>query len=259
MPECHVVDPVEIGASLSLLRRPKAVPGEQFAFLKSNPTKFINEYCLDCPLHGICRNGQLVCQDGFLPSPNIIHFGATCKPDHLKLKHVEDLSQKASLELARLAGEQVCKRREPIPIPESDLAEILSERYPDAPWLAKWEEMWKLALKEFRKEPRLAVDITTNSEGHRFLQSRSPRISLVCRFRLWTGTQFHKYRAYIMAIAFGIASVVAIVHEKVHKEHIWRVQRNERVQELVRAVLQILAEQVRIAKSHCMLHDCRML
>src|ERR1700722_17418331 len=101
--------------------------------LKSNPIKFIHEYCLDCPLHGICRNGQLFCQDGFLPSPNIIYFGATCKPDHLKLKHVEDLSQKASLELARLAGDQVCQHREPIPIPESMLAEILSEKYPDAP------------------------------------------------------------------------------------------------------------------------------
>lgn len=230
---------------------PKPSLNDQFALFKSNPTKFINEYCLDCPLHGTCRDGHLFCQDGFMPSPNIIYFGATCRPDHLKLKYVEDLSQKTSLVLSRLAGDVVCQRREPIPIPEADLAELLSERYPEAPWLSKWDEMWKLALREFRKEPRLAVDITTNSEGHIFLQSRSPRIGLFCRLKLWVGSQFQRYRAYIMAIAFCIASVVAISHgykgtqaQRVYY-YLASEKKNERVQELVRAVLQILAEQVK--------------
>lgn len=129
--------------------------------------ELLNTFCINCPIYGVCKNGAMLCQEGFLPRRNWVLWGSDCVPDRRKMSLVDDLVGKMRFLLAERAGEVLCgngiDRLESV-LGEGQLAALLQQVYPLAEWnTVQFEALYKMALQELAKNPSLlGVEITKN-------------------------------------------------------------------------------------------------
>jgi hypothetical protein len=203
----------------------------------------VQQLCVPCPLHGICKNGRLSCEDGFIPRRNWIALGSDCVPDRRKMSLVDDMISKIRRLLSERAGQAMCGEIEELGrvLTEAQLARALQQTYPLAEWnTAQFDSLYKLALQDIGRNPSmLHLDISHNPiDGMIMLQSSAPRITLACRSRLYFKGVYnqHRFRIWTAGIIFGTMAYLWVMAHR-------RGRTAKRVAELTEAVLQILAEQ----------------
>jgi hypothetical protein len=201
------------------------------------------ELCVPCPVHGSCRNGALVCEEGFVERPNWIALGSACLPDYRKMSMIDDMVSKTRTLLADRAGKALCGELEERMrvVTDVELAQLLPIAHPHAEWNSlQFDSLYRLALLDLGKNSaNYGIDLAHNPiDGQIMLQSRTPRITLKCRLQLFFQ---NIYAQFFFQIWIGGAITVLVLLAVLVGYNNSKTSR--RVDELVQAVLQILAEQ----------------
>ena len=127
----------------------------------------VNTFCINCPIYGVCKNGSMLCQEGFLPHRNWVLWGSDCVPDRRKMSLVDDLVGKIRFLLAERAGQALCsgtsERLESV-MGEPQLSALLQQTYPLAEWnTVQFEALYKMALQTLATNPSLlGVQVAKN-------------------------------------------------------------------------------------------------
>lgn len=216
----------------------------------------LSEMCIPCPIHGKCAGGRLSCLDGFIARRNWIAFGQDCVPDRRKLSLADDLATKVRQLLAERAGQAICGG-----IPElgrvvtaGELAALVRAKYPRAEWnSAQFDSFYRMALEDIgRNAAAMGIEVSHNPmydrgreyaylpcrDGSVMMQSRVPAMGVGCRMRLVVGAFYRAYRMKLWTGGLLLLSTLYLWFRLRTRSH-----QQRRVEELVQAVLQILAEQ----------------
>lgn len=125
------------------------------------PSEILSAYsrmCVPCPIHAHCRNGVLICEEGFVSRSNWLALGSSCRPDFRKLSLIDDIVTKIRTVLAEKAGRAICdpSHNKDSFLKQEQIAEILRERFPFAEWHSEgFDSLYRLAIQDIKKNPSL--------------------------------------------------------------------------------------------------------
>lgn len=196
----------------------------------------LRRYCIPCPPHGNCSDGQLYCAKGYIPvGRGPFYLGSLCRPDLKRLQQIEAIRVAIQRILGGLAAEDICNGSavgdEPRGMNLKELREVLCKQRPA--WCTNqqvFEGLLQAALEE-TLEGNLKKAIRN---GQTLYWSTLPLLGWQCRLQI--GLYRHR-RKLLGVLALSCLLIYCIFCMRQRRLDALRTD------ELVHAVLQILAEQ----------------